>query len=463
MRRLAAVILAAGKSTRMKSKYPKVLHDLMGRPVISYVIAAARGCKADSIVGVIGPAQEKLRAYLEGAKIGVAVQQEALGTGHAVSQAEAVLKGFEGDVLMLCGDVPLVQAESLKAFVKAIRAKRAKVGVLTMCPPDPDAYGRILRDADGMIVRIVEARDATEDERRVREVNSGIICADASFLFRALKKIGNDNAKGEYYLTDIVSIALREGAAVIAHRCEPAADFLGINTRVDLARVSELMRERINRRHMLAGVGILDDRHTYIEDEVKIGEDTIVMPHVFLRGKTKIGQDCVLENGAVLTNMTVGDGVRIKAYSVLEESVIEKSAQVGPFSRMRPGSKLGEEARIGNFVELKKCVMKKGAKANHLTYLGDATIGEKANIGCGTITCNYDGFAKYPTTIGDGAFVGSDVQFVAPVKVGRGAVIGAGSTITNDVPADALSLTRAQQQTVPGWAAKRRAAKKAKG
>ncbi len=455
MRPLAAVILAAGKSTRMKSRRPKVLHDLMGRPVISYVLQAARECRAAPVIGVIGPEQEQLRDYLVNSGAGCAVQHDALGTAHAVGRAERELKGFSGDVLILCGDVPLLRAEALTGFVRAMREKEAKVGVLTMCPPDPDAYGRILRDADGMIVRIVEARDATEDERRVREVNSGIICADAAFLFKALRKVGNDNAKHEYYLTDIVGIALREGAGVIAHRCEPAEEFLGINTRVDLARVAELMRERINKRHMLEGVGILDYRHTYIDDGVRIGQDTVVMPHAFLRGQTRIGEECVIENGAVITDMTLGDRVHVKSHSVLEGSAVGDGAVIGPLARIRPGSKVGQEARIGNFVELKKCTMKRGAKANHLTYLGDATVGAGANIGCGTITCNYDGQEKHQTIIGDHAFIGSDTQFVAPVKVGRGAIVGAGSTITQDVPAEALALSRAPQQNVGGWAAQR--------
>jgi bifunctional UDP-N-acetylglucosamine pyrophosphorylase/glucosamine-1-phosphate N-acetyltransferase len=353
-----------------------------------------------------------------------------------------------------------VKPQALAAFIKEVRAKGAALGVLTMVLDEPDAYGRIVRDLEGNVARIVEARDASESELEIREVNSGVFCAEARWLMAALKKVRNDNAKGEYYLTDVVGIALREARTVVGHRAEDADDFLGINTRVDLARVAEILRCRISRRHMLEGVGILDERQTYIDADVRIGQDTVVMPHCFLLGKTKIGVRCTIENGVVLQDAVVADGVHLKAYSVVEESTIAAGARVGPFAHLRPGSKVGRDARVGNFVELKKCEMKEGAKANHLSYLGDAVIGARANIGCGTITCNYDGVAKYETHIGEGAFIGSDTQFVAPVRVGRGAVVGAGSTITEDVPADALALSRVEQKIVAGWARRRRASRK---
>jgi bifunctional UDP-N-acetylglucosamine pyrophosphorylase/glucosamine-1-phosphate N-acetyltransferase len=455
MKELACVILAAGKSTRMKSATSKVLQDLAGRPVISYSIEAAKRLGADPIVVVTGPDDRELASYLKEAGVARVIQSEAKGTGHAVMSAARKLSGIEGDVLILCGDVPLVRSESLQSFVKDMRSQRAAMGVLTMIPADPASYGRIVRDLDGRIIRIVEARDANAEELASREVNSGIICARREWLFRALKRIGNDNAKGEYYLTDLVGIALREGLSVAAHLSEPAEDFLGINTRVDLARVAEIMRERINKAHMLAGVGVMDFRHTYIDEGVKLGQDTTVMPHAFLRGKTRVGRNCIIENGVVLTDAVIADNVHVKSYSVIEESQIEEGATVGPFARVRPGSKVGRSARVGNFVELKKCTMKRGAKASHLTYLGDAIVGEGANIGCGTITCNYDGVHKHLTVIGDGAFVGSDTQFIAPVSIGKGSVIGAGSTITKDVPAHALSLSRTDQKIVSGWAMKK--------
>lgn len=456
MKSLAVIILAAGKSTRMKSQKSKVLHTIAGRPIISYPIRAAREMGASRIIVVRGPLQKDLKEYLDAEGVAQAVQKEALGTGHAVLAAERALAGFDGTVLMLCGDVPLVRQTELRSFVEAARAKDATLGVLTMEPNEPAAYGRIVRDLDGKIIRIVEARDATDSERQIREVNSGILCAKRNWLFSSLRKIKNENAKHEYYITDLVGIALKEGALVLAYLGECAANLAGINTRVDMAEAARLMRIRINKELMLAGVGILDYQNTYVDYGIRIGEDTTVMPFSFLLGNTKIGKNCTIENGVVIRDAIVGDGVHIKAHSVIEESSISSDAVVGPFARVRPGSKVGRAARVGNFVELKKCVMKDGAKANHLTYLGDAIIGARANIGCGTITCNYDGVAKYRTVIGDEAFIGSDTQFVAPVRIGRGAIIGAGSTITKDVPADSLALSRVEQKTVRGWAKKRR-------
>ncbi len=456
MKRLAALILAAGKSTRMKSSRSKVLHNISGHPVISYPIETARAIKANDIVVVRGADQSDLKDYLNRAGVAQAVQKDALGTAHAVQSAERTLAHFEGQVLILCGDVPLVRAETLRSFLAEMNRTRATLGVLTMEPNEPGSYGRIVRDLDGRIVRIIEARDASDEERNIREVNSGIICAESGWLFKSLRKIKNDNAKSEYYLTDLVGIALNEGESVAAYVGRPAEELMGINTRVDLARAAELMRERINKDHALDGAGIVDYRHTYIDYGVRIGQDSTVMPFSFLLGSTRIGRDCVIENGVVLRDAVVGDGVHIKAHSVIEESRIADGAIVGPFARVRPGSKIGRAARVGNFVELKKCEMKEGAKANHLTYLGDTTVGARTNVGCGTITCNYDGFSKYKTIIGDEVFIGSDTQLVAPVRVGRGAVIGAGSTITKDVPSDALALSRVEQANVQGWAAKYR-------
>jgi bifunctional UDP-N-acetylglucosamine pyrophosphorylase/glucosamine-1-phosphate N-acetyltransferase len=456
MKDLACVILAAGQSTRMKSAKSKVMHDLAGQPVISYSIGAASDLGAKPIVVVTNPDDAELKAFLKDSGVDQAIQREAKGTADAVAAAQRRLAGFKGDVLILCGDVPLVRACALKEFVQDTRAKGARLGVLTMMPDNAGAYGRIVRDLDGRITRIVEAKDASVEELGIKEVNSGIICADREWLFRSLKKIGNDNAKREYYLTDLVGVALKEGTSVVAHNWGSSEDFLGINTRVDLAHVAEIKRERINRQHMLDGVAILDFRHTYIDEGVKLGRDTQVMPHAFLRGKTKVGANCTIENGAVLKNAVVGEGVHIKAYSVIEDCTISDGATVGPFARVRPGSKVGPGAHVGNFVELKKCNLKGGAKANHLTYLGDSVVGEGTNIGAGTITCNYDGVAKYMTVIGKEVFVGSDTQFIAPVRIGSRSVIGAGSTITRDVPADSLALSRADQKVVRGWAEKRR-------
>lgn len=462
MNGLAAVILAAGQSTRMKSRKSKVMHDLAGRPVISYCIDTAHECGADPVVVVTSPDELDLREFIKKSGVDYAVQKDAKGTAHAVMCARRKLINFSGNVLVLCGDVPLIRAEAICKFVEEVRDKKANLGVLTMMPGHPSSYGRIVRDLDGKITRIAEAKDATAEELGIREVNSGIICADGSWLFRSLKKIKNNNAKSEYYLTDLVGIAIKEGTSVIAHLCEPAEDFLGINTRVDLAHVAEIMRERINKRHMLSGVGIQDYRHTFIDSDVRIGSDTTVMPFAFLRGASRIGAGCIIENGAVLKNSVVGNNVHIKAYSVIEDSSVSDGAILGPFARVRPDSKVGPNARVGNFVELKKCTMKRGAKANHLTYLGDSVVGSDANIGCGTITCNYDGREKHRTVIGDGVFVGSDTQFIAPVSIGRNSIIGAGSTITKNVPADSLALSRTEQKVVRGWAKKARKARPAR-
>ncbi len=454
--RLAALILAAGKSTRMKSARSKVLHNLAGRPVLAYTIDAAKGAGAKPVKVVVAPFQADIKAYLDEIGVDFVLQKEQLGTAHAVMVAEKAFVGFNGDILILCGDVPLARPESLREFVDAVRARHATLGILSMSPPNPAGYGRIVRDLDDSVIKIVEEKDASPKEKTIREVNSGIILANREWLFSSLKKVGNSNAKGEYYLTDLVGIALKEGVGVVAHRCEPAEDFHGINTRVELARAAEHMRERINKSLMLAGAGLIDYRHTYVDFGVHIGQDTSVLPFTFVLGNTKIGSGCTIENGVVIRDAIVGNGVHIKANSVIEGSKISDGAVLGPFARVRPGSKVGTGARIGNFVELKKCEMKAGAKAGHLSYLGDAVVGAHANIGCGTITCNYDGREKHMTMIGDEVFVGSDTQFVAPVRIGRGAVIGAGSTITRNVPSNALALSRSEQKTVKGYAERKR-------
>lgn len=455
MARFAAVILAAGQSTRLKSKRSKVMHDLAGRPVVSYPIDAARRAGAKRLVVVRGPAQADLKLYLRDNDLKDAVQRDALGTANAVQAAERALASFKGNVLMLCGDAPLVRAEVLKEFASSMEAKGAVLGVVTMALSDPSGYGRVVRDLSDQMVKIVEHRDASEDELRINEVNSGVICAERAWLFRTLRGVKRNDAKGEFYLTDLVAAAVREGKQVLGFRANSPDDFLGINTRVELAEAGRLMRLRINRGLQLSGVGIEDDLHTVVDAGVSVGADTQVMPFSFLLGKTKVGSDCIIENGVVLRDAVVGNGVHIKAHSVIEGGVVADGAVVGPFARIRPGTSVGRGARVGNFVELKKARLGEGAKASHLTYLGDAEIGAKANIGCGTITCNYDGREKHKTVIGEGVFVGSDVQFVAPVRVGRGAVIGAGSTITRDVPAGALALSRSEQKTVAGYAARR--------
>lgn len=454
--KVAAVILAAGQSTRMKSELTKVLHPLAGRSIVSYPIAAAKKAGAEKIYVVRGPKQDDLKDHLKDIGAKDVIQKEPNGTAGAVLAAASVLKTFDGYVLILCGDAPLVQGDVLKKFVHEASEKKATLGVLTMVLDTPKSYGRIVRDLGGNVVRIVEERDASEEEKNIREVNSGVIIAERSWLFKTLSKVGNENAKGEFYLTDLVDLAAREEKAVLGFKADDPDDLLGINTRIDLAKVASIMKRRINEAHMLAGVGILDGSNTHIDAGAELGNDTTVMPYGFILGNSKIGAGCIIENGVVIKDSVVGDGVHIKAYSVIEDSEISEEAVIGPFARLRPLSKVGRGAKVGNFVELKKTEMKAGAKASHLTYLGDAVVGAKANIGCGTITCNYDGVQKFKTVIGDGVFVGSDVQFIAPVTIGSNAFIGAGSTITKDVPADSLALSRTPQSIVKGWVKRRK-------
>jgi len=457
MRKLAAIILAAGKSTRMKSRISKVLHPLAGRSLISYPIEAARTIGARPLFVVTGPDHGELKLAVKGMGAQIVYQKEALGTAHAVLQAKRVLSKFSGHVLILCGDAPLIRAETLKTFIEEMAQEDATCAVLTMELKDPASYGRIIRDLDGRLARIVEACDANGNELSVREVNTGIFCVEKKWLMTTLKRIKPKNRKQEYYLTDIVHYAICEGKKIIAVKARDANEFLGVNTRSDLAEVAAIMRERINMRHMLSGVGILNPRESYIDADVIIGADTTIWPNTFILGKTVVGGGCTIENGVVLKDAKVADKVHLKSYSVIEGSAIDEKAVVGPFSRIRPESLIGPNARVGNFVEIKKTELNEGAKANHLTYLGDAYIGARVNVGCGTITCNYDGAKKHRTIIEEGAFIGSDTQFVAPVKIGKGATIGAGSTITLDVPPKALALTRTPQVIVKNWKPKRRA------
>jgi bifunctional UDP-N-acetylglucosamine pyrophosphorylase/glucosamine-1-phosphate N-acetyltransferase len=449
--KLAVVILAAGKSKRIKSSIPKVMHQLAGRPLITYPIEAAKKLGAGPILVVASPDHKELEAVVRSMGAGIVCQKQPLGTGHAVLQTRQALSKFKGYILILCGDVPLIRTETLDKFVREVLRQDARCGVLTMELKDPGDYGRIVRDLDGQFIRIVEAGDLRGEDASIREVNSGIFCVEKNWLFETLKKIRPVNSQNEYYLTDIIHYALGGGSKVIAIKTPEAKELLGVNTRRELSDLITAMRGRINERHMENGVGIMEPSQTYIDADVEIGRDTIIWPGTFILGKTRIGNGCTIENGVVLKNAKIDAGAHIKSYSVVEESIVGPGAQVGPFSRLRPGSKLGKNVKVGNFVEVKKSELKDGSKANHLTYLGDAQIGAKVNVGCGTITCNYDGAAKYPTIIGDGVFIGSDTQFVAPVRIGKGATIGAGSTITDDVPPHSLALSRAKQVIIRDW------------
>lgn len=448
MGRLAAVILAAGKGTRMKSDIPKVLHTLAGRPMIHYPVDLARRLGAERIIVVVGHGEERLREALGGEDIAFVTQEPQLGTAHALGFARGWMEGFAGQMLILCGDVPLLTLQTLEGLLAHHRREKVPLTMLVGRLDVPSSYGRIIRNARGRVVKVVEEKDASAAQRRIREVNAGTYCAEPGAVFEALERVGNDNAQGEFYLTDIVEILAPEGVAT--YRAGSHEEFMGINDRVDLARAEEILQWRLRTLWMREGVTLRDPGSVYMELDVEIGRDTSVGPQVILRGKTFIGEGCEIGAGCVIQDSTLEDGVLVLPCSVITESRVAKGATIGPFAHLRPGTHVGPEARVGNFVEVKKSTIGRGSKASHLSYLGDAEVGQGVNIGAGTITCNYDGFDKHRTVIEDEAFVGSDTQLVAPVRVGKGAVVGAGSVITQDVPPGALALGRARQMNIPG-------------
>jgi bifunctional UDP-N-acetylglucosamine pyrophosphorylase / glucosamine-1-phosphate N-acetyltransferase len=452
MKSIAAIILAAGKGTRMKSKLVKVMHPLAGAPLIEYPLSAAREAHASQTVLVIGHQAEAVRDHFsDRSDIAFALQAEQNGTGHAVACAAPLLQGFNGNVLILCGDVPLTKSETLKALLQCHEERQATVTVLTAALENPFGYGRIIKNSAGEVTAIVEEKDATPEQRAIREINSGIYCVAADFLFDAVKRLGSNNAQGEQYLTDIIGMAVEKGLSCAAHPISDPLEVMGINDRVQLAEAETAMRKRINESHMLNGVTLRDPAATYLDRGTQIGRDTVIGPGVQISGNSEIGEDCLIEAGAIIRGSRIGNRVVVKAGSVLEDSIVHDAVSIGPMAHLRPGTELLEEVKIGNFVETKKVTMGKGSKASHLTYLGDASIGSDVNIGCGTITCNYDGVSKHRTVIEDGVFVGSDVQFVAPVTVGRNSVIAAGSTVTKDVPPDSLAIARSHQVNKEGW------------
>jgi bifunctional UDP-N-acetylglucosamine pyrophosphorylase/glucosamine-1-phosphate N-acetyltransferase len=452
MAQLTAVILAAGEAKRMRSRRPKVLHPLCGRPMVQYPVRAARALGARLVV-VVGRAAEDVRAAVGEATF--VEQRERLGTGHAVLQARAACGDEDGTILVLPGDTPLLSEATLKKLVEHHQWSKAAATLLTAEVGDPTGYGRVLRE-NGRVAGIVEHRDAGEMERAIREIGTSVYCFDARRLWPALGRVKPQNEQGEYYLTDVIGILRADGHPVEAVRADDPGECLGINDRKQLAQVGALMRARVLDRLMAEGVTVLDPAATYVDDTVRIGPDTVLYPGVILEGDSVIGAECVIGTGCQVSRSRLGDRVTLKPYCVLQESTVEAEAQLGPFCHLRPLSHVGPQARIGNFVELKKSRIGRGAKVPHLSYVGDAELGEKVNFGAGAITCNYDGVSKHETRVGAGAFIGTNSSLVAPITIGEGAYIGAGSVITKSVPPGALAVERSKQEIREGWAARKK-------
>jgi bifunctional UDP-N-acetylglucosamine pyrophosphorylase / glucosamine-1-phosphate N-acetyltransferase len=462
---LHVVILAAGKGTRMKSLRPKVLHRLAGKPMIDYVLRAADGLSPKTTTLVVGHMNESLQqALADRGGLRFVRQEPQLGTGHALLQAAPLLESEKGVVLLLSGDVPLLKRHTLTELLAKHEESGAAATVLTAILSEPYGYGRIVRlpstrdarSGQGPISNIVEERDASPAERSIKEINAGVFAFSIGPLFGALRSLAAGNAQGEYYLTDLVSAFRRQNLGVETVTLDDPNEIRGINSRAELAEASKLVRQKKNEELMAAGVTIEDPATTYIDDDVVVGMDTVIHPNVYLEGKTQVGAGCEIHSGARIIDSVLGDRVTVQNFCVVTGSRLASGVSIGPFAHLRPESDLRESVHIGNFVELKKVVVGAGSKAGHLTYLGDATIGEKVNVGAGTITCNYDGVQKHQTVIEDGAFIGSDTQLVAPVKVGRGAYVGSGTTVREDVPPGALGVSAGKQRNIEGWAEKRK-------
>ena len=456
--KLAVVIMAAGKGTRLKSRRPKVLHEIGGKPLLGHVIAAAsRIVPPENIAVIVGHQAERVRTAMAGTGVRFVDQTEQRGTGHAIQCASDAIAGFE-NVLVLSGDVPLIKPETIERVWNFHQEQRAAMTILTAAPEDPTGYGRILRKSPDSpdVEAIVEQKSLKPDQLGLREINSGIYAFQTGPLLAHLNKLTANNAHSELYLTDIAGLLRAAGERVVAIEAAEAPEVLGANTIAELVSLDATMRAATANRLMASGVTIFRPETCVIDAEVEVAPDTILEPFVQLLGKTKIGSDCHIRSYSVVENCTLGDGVLLRQSCILTDSTVANGAKIGPFAHLRPGSEIGEDAHVGNFVETKKARLGKGAKANHLTYIGDAEIGDATNIGAGVITCNYDGVHKHKTVIGKGSFIGSDSTLVAPLAIGDGAYIGAGSCVTKDVPSGALAVGRARQVTKEGWAVARR-------
>jgi len=456
----AVIIMAAGKGKRMKSNLPKVLHNLAGKPILNYVLDTVNQLETKRRILIVGYKSDKIRKLI-GDKIEYVEQREQLGTAHAVLQTKKLLFGFKGDVLILSGDVPFLTVKTLKKLLKYHQANNYCCTLVSTIFKNPKGYGRIIRDKNGEIKGIIEEVDLSPEKRKITEINSGIYCFNKERLFQTLEKITTDNKQGEYYLTDTVKILLKEELTVGNIIIKDSSEILGINSRLDLTDASQKVYQKTLQDLMLQGVTIVDPNSTFIERGVKIGQDSIIYPFTIIEKDTKIKSSCLIGPYSHLINADIGKGVRVWA-SIIESSTVKEGANIGPYAHLRPETVVGKGAKIGNFVELKKTVIGEGSKASHLTYLGDAAIGKKVNIGAGTITCNYDGEKKHKTVIEDGVFIGSNNSLVAPVKLGKNSYTGAGSTITEDVPSGNLAIARSRQKNISGWGKKKKKKKEDK-
>ncbi|MCY7763915.1 bifunctional UDP-N-acetylglucosamine diphosphorylase/glucosamine-1-phosphate N-acetyltransferase GlmU [Bacillus spizizenii] len=438
-----AVVLAAGQGTRMKSKLYKVLHPVCGKPMVEHVVVEALKLSLSKLVTIVGHGAEEVKKQL-GDKSEYALQAEQLGTAHAVKQAQPFLADEKGVTIVICGDTPLLTAETMEQMLKEHTQREAKATILTAVAEDPTGYGRIIRGENGAVQKIVEHKDASEEERLVTEINTGTYCFDNEALFRAIDLVSNDNAQGEYYLPDVIEILKNEGETVAAYQTDNFQETLGVNDRVALSQAEQFMKERINKRHMQNGVTLIDPMNTYISPDAVIGSDTVIYPGTVIKGEVQIGEDTIIGPHTEIMNSSIGSRTVIKQ-SVVNHSKVGNDVNIGPFAHIRPDSVIGNEVKIGNFVEIKKTQFGDRSKASHLSYVGDAEVGTDVNLGCGSITVNYDGKNKYLTKIEDGAFIGCNSNLVAPVTVGEGAYVAAGSTVTEDVPGKALAIARARQ------------------
>jgi bifunctional UDP-N-acetylglucosamine pyrophosphorylase/glucosamine-1-phosphate N-acetyltransferase len=444
MNKVSIVVLAAGEGTRMKSGRSKVLHPLAGKPLVRWVLSAISALKPDAIYLIVGHKADQVREELAGEKVVFVEQKQQLGSGHALMQTEKHLKKYSGDIIVLCADTPLIKADTLRNLLKTHRKQKNAATILSAEFDNPLSYGRIVRMPSGKVQGIVEEKDATLEQKKIKEINSGIYCFQSPQIWKALSRITPNNQKKEYYLTDAISILNNDGFNVDASMNVQPYEIMGVNNRLDLSKAEKIVRKEVIEQAMLNGVTIIDPEHTYITPGVKIGQDTVIYPGSIIEGKTTIGSNCIIGPNTVIKNAEISNDSSVIISYVTDAKVGEK-VKIGPYAHLRPGTILKKGAKVGNFSEIKNAVIEEGSKVNHLSYIGDAELGVNVNVGAGTITCNYDGVKKSKTIIGDRVFVGSNVNLVAPVKVGHDVLLGAGSTITDDVPAKNLAIARARQ------------------